>query len=61
MTDDEKKYFQDVIDNVFGQFKAAVAESRKIKEPELSQISTGRVFTGQQAKELGLIDDLGQH
>jgi len=59
MTAAERKYFQGVIDNVFGQFKDAVANSRKIKEPELSRISDGRVFTGQQAKALGLVDELG--
>jgi protease IV len=59
MTDDERKYFQSVIDNVFEQFKRAVSESRHISEPELSQISDGRVFTGEQAKELKLVDDLG--
>jgi len=59
MTNDERKYFQKVIDNVFSQFKNAVAESRKIKEPVLSQITDGRVFTGEQAKNLGMIDELG--
>jgi protease IV len=59
MTDSERAYFQSVIDSVFGQFKAAVQESRKIQEPKLSEISNGRVFTGEQAKELGLIDGLG--
>jgi protease-4 len=59
MTDAERKYFQGVINNIFGQFKDAVAKSRKIKEPQLSRISDGRIFTGQQAKTFGLIDELG--
>ena len=59
MTDAERAYFQAVIDSVFGQFKNAVAESRKIQEPQLSEIANGRVYTGEQAKQLGLIDGLG--
>ena len=59
MTDNERAYFQSVIDSVYGQFKNAVAESRKIQEPKLSEIADGKVFTGEQAKQLGLIDELG--
>jgi len=59
MTESERRYFQSVINNVYEQFKAAVAESRKIKEPELSRIADGRVFTGEQARKMGMIDDLG--
>jgi len=59
MNENERKYFQEVIDNVFLQFKKDVAESRKIQEPLLSQITDGRVFTGEQAKSLGMIDELG--
>jgi protease-4 len=59
MTDNERAYFQAVIDSVYGQFKNAVAESRKIQDPQLSEVSAGKVFTGEQAKQLGLIDGLG--
>jgi protease IV len=59
MTDAERAYFQSVIDSVFGQFKKAVTESRKIQEPQLSEIANGKVFTGEQAKQLGMIDGLG--
>jgi len=59
LSDDERKYFQNVIDNVHGQFKAALAESRKLTPEQVDAVSDGRIFTGQQARELGLIDGLG--
>jgi len=42
-----------------GQFKKTVSESRDIKLDKLNEIADGRVFTGEQAKELGLVDELG--
>jgi protease-4 len=37
----------------------AVAEGRKIKMEEVRKIADGRIFTGEQAKTHGLVDDLG--
>lgn len=59
MTELEKNYFQELIDNVHSQFKLAVSEGRGIGPEEVDQIADGRVFTGEQAKELKLIDELG--
>ena len=54
-----KRYFQGVLVNVHDQFKAAVMESRKLSQAQVDAIADGRIFTGEQAKELGLIDGLG--
>jgi protease-4 len=59
MNDSDKAYFQDVVDNSFGQFLDVVAKERKMDKETLLQYANGRVFTGLQAKEYGLIDSLG--
>ena len=61
MTDAERAYFQGIVMQLRGQFVHAVAEGRqgKISEAEVNQIADGRVFTGEEALRLKLIDDLG--
>jgi protease-4 len=59
MTPEEKAYFQDLLDNMHGQFIHDVAVGRKVKDEEIKAIANGRVWTGEQAKPLKLVDDLG--
>jgi protease-4 len=59
MNEKDKAYFQDVVDNSFGQFLDVVSKERKMDKEKLMQYANGRVFTGLQAKEYGLIDSLG--
>ncbi len=59
MTEQDKKYFQGVVDNSFDQFLNVVAEDRKLPIDKLKKFADGRVFTGAQALKLGLIDTLG--
>jgi protease-4 len=59
LTDAERAYFQGLIDNLYGQFVSAVVKSRKMPEPAVRKLADGRVYTGEEAKRLGLIDDLG--
>ena len=59
MTEPEKQYFQELIDNVHSQFKLAVSQGRGINPKEVEQIADGRVFTGEQAKNLKLVDEMG--
>ncbi|UCD71003.1 MAG: signal peptide peptidase SppA [Syntrophobacterales bacterium] len=59
MTPEEKAILQDVIDSVHNQFVRAVAEGRNMEEGKVKQIADGRIFSGEQAKELGLVDRLG--
>ncbi len=59
LTEEEKKYFQNVINDVFEQFVNHVAEERKMKREDVLKIADGRIFTGKQAFELGLVDTLG--
>jgi protease-4 len=59
MTPEEKKIIQDVIDNVHQQFIQAVAEGRKMDRAKVMQIADGRILTGEQAKQIGLVDQIG--
>ena len=59
MTSDEKKIIQSVIDNVHQQFIQAVAEGRKLDRAKVVQVADGRILTGEQAKQLGLVDQMG--
>ncbi len=59
MTPEEKKIVQDVLDDVHQQFIEAVAKGRGMDREKVSQFADGRIFTGQQAKEIGLVDEMG--
>ena len=59
MSDDERQLMQEVLDDVHMQFIEAVAKSRKLPMEKVTSIADGRVFTGRQALEHGLIDQLG--
>ncbi len=59
MTPNEKSILQGVIDSVHSQFVRAVAESRNMEETKVREIADGRIFSGEQAMELGLVDRLG--
>jgi len=59
MTPEEKKIMQGVLDDVHRQFIQAVAEGRNLDLAKVVQIADGRIFTGRQAMELGLVDRMG--
>ena len=56
---EEQVYFQALIDEAYGGFVEVVADGRKIDVERVKQIADGRVYSGKQAKELGLVDRLG--
>jgi protease-4 len=59
MTAPERALLQAVVDNVLMQFVNAVAEGRRLPADQVLRIADGRIFTGEQAKALGLVDELG--
>jgi protease-4 len=59
MTPEEKAIMQEVLDNVHQQFIQAVAEGRKLDRSKVIQVADGRILTGEQAKNLGLVDQMG--
>jgi protease-4 len=59
MTPAERELVQRLIDNVHDQFIQAVVQRRKLPEDTVRRLADGRIFSGQQALESGLIDELG--
>ena len=59
MKPEERELLQGVIDNVHSQFIGAVADGRKMDREKVAKIADGRIFSGEQAKALGLVDALG--
>src|SRR3989441_4658947 len=59
LTENERKYFQGLIDDMYVQFLEAVASGRKLDLQEVRFLADGRVFTGRDAKGRKLIDEIG--
>jgi protease-4 len=59
LTEREKAYFQGLIDDMYVQFIEAVAGGRSMEIQEVRAIADGRVFTGRDAKEKKLVDEIG--
>jgi protease-4 len=59
MKDEERIILQGVIDDVYRQFVEDIAETRDMDVEEVIKLADGRIFTGRQAVELGLVDELG--
>ncbi|MGE4232768.1 MAG: signal peptide peptidase SppA [Bacteriovoracia bacterium] len=59
MSAEEKQLVQNMVDNVLLQFRRAVAASRGLAFEDVVAVSDGRILTGDQAKHLKLVDELG--
>lgn len=59
MTADDMHYMENTIDDTYRTFKSRVAEGRKMTVDKVESLAQGRVYSGMQAKELGLVDELG--
>ncbi|WP_130819342.1 signal peptide peptidase SppA [Anaerococcus vaginimassiliensis] len=59
MNDEEKAYFQGLVDSAFDRFVQIVAEGRGLSEREVRKIADGRVYDGNQALDIGLVDKIG--
>jgi len=59
MTPEERRMLQGVIDSTHDQFVRAVAEGRKLPVDQVRQIADGRIFSGEQALALKLVDRIG--
>ncbi len=59
MQPEERALLQDVMDDVHAQFIDAVAEGRSLDPEAVRLLADGRIFTGRQARSLGLVDELG--
>src|SRR5512145_435484 len=59
MTPEERIIIQELVDDIYNQFIDVIIENRKLTREQVVAIADGRVFTGRKAKELGLVDQLG--
>jgi protease-4 len=59
MTSEERALLQAMVDDVLAQFKSAVSTGRKLTPAQVTAIADGRIFSGQQAKAVKLVDELG--
>ncbi len=59
LSEEEKSLLQKVVDDVHEQFVTDVASSRGLGMEKVRSMADGRIFSGRQAKDLGLVDELG--
>ena len=59
MTPEERAYMQNIVDKLYARFVGIVADGRGMKEVDVRKFADGRVFLADEAKKLGLIDDIG--
>lgn len=61
MTEEERQLTQNMVNNMYDQFVAVVAQERHMDESNVRLLADGRVFTGVQAQQEGLVDSLGNY
>ena len=59
LSDEGRMLLQGLIDESYKQFTEAVSQGRNLSIEDVKNFSDGRIFTGSQAKELGLVDEIG--
>lgn len=59
MTEEERVILQTLVNEIYGNFVNVVAEGRKMDIEAVKKLADGRIYTGRQAKEAGLVDELG--
>lgn len=59
MTTEERAIIQTMVDDLYDQFVTVVADGRHMDPAKVRQLADGRVYTGSQAKQVGLVDELG--
>lgn len=59
VTQADRQHLNDMVMDMYGQFVTAVSESRSMEKDDIISLADGRVYTGLQSKELGLIDLIG--
>ena len=58
-TDEEKAAMRRIMEEIYRQFVDRVAKGRKMEVSKVEKLAGGRIYTGRQARELGLVDELG--
>lgn len=61
MTEAEKILLQNMVNEIYNEFITVVVTGRKMDEAHVRNLADGRIYTGSQAKNLGLVDELGNY
>ena len=61
MTPEEKQILQNIVDEIYDQFVYTVSAGRRMEASKVRAIADGRIYTGRQAKNIGLVDELGDY
>ena len=59
MTEEEKELWREILDQIYEDFVAVVAEARDLPAEQVREVADGSIYTGQQAYDLGLVDAVG--
>src|SRR5262249_22416954 len=59
MTDEERQILQGMVNGFYEQFLQVVVRGRNLPEERVRALADGRVYTGLDAKQLGLVDEIG--
>jgi protease-4 len=59
MAPEDKVYLQGLLDNIYQQFLSDVARNRKIPLAQMKTLAEGRIYSGEEAKQVGLVDEFG--
>lgn len=59
LTEEERAIIQAMVDDMYNQFIEVIAQGRGLDPAAVRELADGRIYTGRQAKELGLVDELG--
>ena len=61
MTPEEKEILQNIVDEIYDQFVYTVSAGSRMETSKVRAIADGRIYTGRQAKNIGLVDELGDY
>jgi protease IV len=59
MTEEERNIMQTLVNNAYSGFVDVIKDGRTLSEAKVREVADGRIYDGRQAKELGLVDELG--
>ncbi|WP_078379399.1 signal peptide peptidase SppA [Sutcliffiella halmapala] len=59
MSEEERQILQTMVDNMYDRFVKVIVDGRNMSEAEVRTIADGRIYDGQQAKDLNIVDELG--
>src|SRR5690625_1446892 len=59
MTQEEREILQSMIDEMYDEFVQVIVDGRQMDEAKVREVGDGRVYTGKQAQEVGLVDEVG--